>query len=135
MSTRFEETVQRAVESPETVRQQIRSGLPIKWLEQLAPFFGVSVTAFADIVGIDSRTLSRRRKEGRLTHRESNALYHLAVLYQHALAVLGDTESVRHWFNTEEDDFSGMKPIELLDTASGVKEVDQLLGRIEHGVF
>jgi uncharacterized protein (DUF2384 family) len=47
----------------------------------------------------------------------------------------GDTESVRHWFNTEEVDFSGMKPIELLDTASGIKEVDQLLGRIEHGVF
>jgi putative toxin-antitoxin system antitoxin component (TIGR02293 family) len=108
------------------------SGLPIRWLEQLALLFGVSVTAFA---GVDSRTLSRRRKEGRLTHRESNALYHLAVLYEHALAVLGDTESVPHWFNTEEDDFSGMKPIELLDTASGIKEVDQLLGRIEHGVF
>jgi putative toxin-antitoxin system antitoxin component (TIGR02293 family) len=73
------------------------------------------------------------RKQSRLTHRESNVLYHLAVLYEHALAVLGDTESVRHWFNTQEDDFSGMKPIELLDTASGIKEVDQLLGRIEHG--
>jgi putative toxin-antitoxin system antitoxin component (TIGR02293 family) len=111
------------------------SGLPIRWLEQLAPLFGVSVTAFAGVVGIDSRTLSRRRKQGRLTDRESNAFYHLAVLYEHALAVLGDTESVRHWFNTEEDDFSGMKPIKLLDTASGIKEVDQLLGRIEHGVF
>jgi len=28
-----------------------------------------------------------------------------------------------------------MKPFELLDTAPGIQEVDQLLGRIEHGVF
>ena len=135
MSTSFEETVQKAVESPETVRKKIRSGLPIKWLERLAPLFGVSVTALAEIIGIDSRTLTRRRKGGKLTHRESNAIYPLALLYMHGLQVFEDPEAVRKWFNAEEDDFSGMKPIELLDTASGIEEVDQLLGRIEHGVF
>ena len=105
------------------------------WFDDLAKRFGASGTAFATIVGIDPRTLTRRRREGRLTAKESSALYHLAVLYEHALDVLGDPETVRNWFNSPEPDFSEMSPLALLDTAPGLKEVDQLLGRIEHGVF
>jgi uncharacterized protein (DUF2384 family) len=37
--------------------------------------------------------------------------------------------------HASEPDFADMKPFELLDTAPGIQEVDQLLGRIEHGVF
>jgi putative toxin-antitoxin system antitoxin component (TIGR02293 family) len=62
-------------------------------------------------------------------------LYNLAVLYEHALDVLGDPEIVRQWLNTPAPAFADMKPLELLDTTPGIKEVDNLLGRIEHGVF
>jgi hypothetical protein len=57
------------------------------------------------------------------------------VLYEHALDVLGDAETVRNWFNTPEPDFSDMSPLAPLDTAPRIKEVDHLLGRIEHGVL
>jgi putative toxin-antitoxin system antitoxin component (TIGR02293 family) len=101
----------------------------------LAALFGTPATVFAAMVGIDARTLSRRRREGKLTPKESNALYNLLVLYEHALDVLGDPEIVRNWFNTPAPAFGDLTPRDLLDTAPGIKEVDNLLGRIEHGVF
>src|SRR5258706_15370597 len=113
----------------------MKGGLEISGSTRWPGFLDTPATRFATIVGIDPRTLSRRRWEGKLTPRESNALYHLAVLYLHALDVLGDPETVRNWFNSPEPDFADMRPIELLDTAPGIKEVDHLLGRIEHGVF
>ena len=131
----IEGAVEEAVQDPASVRQVIKDGFPIGWFDHLSGLFGTSALTFAGIVGIDSRTLSRRRHEGRLSSRESNALYHLAVLYAHARDVLGSAETVKEWLHSPEPDFAGVPPIELIDTAPGIKEVDQLLGRIEHGVF
>lgn len=135
MKSSFDRKIQQAVDDPTAMRAIVKEGLEIEWFDDLAKLFGTSGAAFGTIVGIDPRTLTRRRREGRLTPRESNALYHLAVLYEHALDVLGDPETVRNWFNTPEPDFFEMSPLALLDTAPGMKEVDHLLGRIEHGVF
>ena len=135
MTTRFDQKVQQIVHDPSIIRKAVKAGLDINWFNRLAELFGASGTAFAHIVGIDTRTLTRRRREGKLTPRESNVLYNLAVLYEHALDVLGDPEIVRQWLNTPAPAFADMKPLELLDTTPGIKEVDNLLGRIEHGVF
>jgi putative toxin-antitoxin system antitoxin component (TIGR02293 family) len=135
MKSSFDRKIQEAVDDPTAMRAIVKEGLEIEWFDDLAKLFGTSGASFGTIVGIDPRTLTRRRREGRLTPRESNALYHLAVLYEHALDVLGDPETVRNWLNTPEPDFSEMSPLALLDTAPGMKEVDHLLGRIEHGVF
>lgn len=135
MKSSIDRKIQQAVDDPTAMRAIVKEGLEIEWFDDLAKLFGTSGVSFGAIVGIDPRTLTRRRKEGKLTPRESNALYHLAVLYEHALDVLGDSETVRNWFNTPEPDFSEMSPLALLDTAPGMKEVDHLLGRIEHGVF
>jgi putative toxin-antitoxin system antitoxin component (TIGR02293 family) len=135
MSTSFELQVQEAVENPEGIRDAVKEGLNIGWFDRLAELFGVTASQFADVMGMEARTLSRRRKEGKLSTRESSSLYHLAVVYAHALDVLGSSETVKSWFHAPEPDFAGMKPFELLDTAPGIQEVDQLLGRIEHGVF
>jgi putative toxin-antitoxin system antitoxin component (TIGR02293 family) len=135
MRISFERQIQKALDDPALMRAAVKEGFEIGWFDHLAKLFGASGTVFATIVGIESRTLTRRRREGKLTQRESNALYHLAVLYEHALDVLGDAETVRNWFNTPEPDFADVSPLALLDTAPGIKEVDQLLGRIEHGVF
>jgi putative toxin-antitoxin system antitoxin component (TIGR02293 family) len=135
MAAKFDQKVQSIVSDPSIIRKAVKAGLDITWFDRLAELFGASGTAFANIVGIDPRTLTRRRREGKLTPRESNALYNLAVLYDHALDVLGNAEIVREWFNTPAPAFADMKPFELLDTTPGIKEVDNLLGRIEHGVF
>src|SRR5215471_6195710 len=126
MDTTFDQELQRVVNDPSTIRQAVKEGLDITWFDHIAQLFGASGTAFANIVGIDSRTLTRRRKEGKLTPRESNALYNLAVLYEHALDVLGDPETVRAWFSTPAPAFAEIRPLELLDTSPGIKEVDNL---------
>ena len=111
MNTSFDRKIQKAVDDPLAMRCGVKEGLEIGWFDHLAKLFGASGAVFAAIVGIDPRTLTRRRREGKLTPRESNALYHLAVLYEHALDVLGDPDTVRNWFNTPEPDFSDMSPL------------------------
>jgi len=135
MKAAFDQKLREAVHDPGTVREAVREGLDLRWFDRLTALFGTTATAFAAIVGIDARTLSRRRREGKLTTKESNALYHLLVLYEHALDVLGDAEMVRSWFHTPSPAFADLMPLKLLDTTPGIKEVDNLLGRIEHGVF
>jgi putative toxin-antitoxin system antitoxin component (TIGR02293 family) len=135
MSIAFDQRVQKAVDFPATIREAVKEGLDFAWFDHLAALYDASGTAFARIVGIDTRTLSRRRREGKLTARESSSLYNLAVLYEHALEVLGDSEIVRLWFNTAAPAFAGLTPLELIDSAPGIKEVDNLLVRIEQGVF
>ena len=131
----FDQEFQRAVDDPRAMRELVKQGLTLDWFSRLAALFGIPASAFAALVGMDARTLSRRRREGKLTAKESNALYNLLVLYGHALDVLGDPEMVRNWFSTPAPALGDVPPRELLDTTPGIKEIDRLLGRIEHGVF
>src|SRR5260370_9218626 len=120
MNIGFDQQVQKAIDHPDTMREAIKEGLDINWFSQLAQLFGIPGTRFATIVGMDPRTLSRRRREGKLTPREANALYHLAVLYLHALDVLGDSETMRNWFTSPEPYVPDMLPIELLYNSAGL---------------
>lgn len=49
--------------------------------------------------------------------------------------VLGDRDAALRWLRTRNHALGGESPLELLDTGSGSRQVQELLGRIEHGVF
>src|ERR1700745_3146565 len=132
MGTSFELQVQQAVENPDLFRSAVKEGLDIVWFDHLAELFGATAGEFAEVVGIDPRTLTRRRNDGKLTTRESSSLYHLAVLYVHALDVLGSPEAVRGWLHAPEPGFAEMKPFDLLDTAPGIQGAAQATGRSGH---
>ena len=49
--------------------------------------------------------------------------------------VLEDSERAYKWLRTPQVGLGNRIPLELLNTASGLREVEDLLGRIEYGVF
>lgn len=55
----------------------------------------------------------------------------------HALAerVLEDAAVARGWLRAEQPGLGGRVPLALIRTEAGAREVEDLLGRIEHGVF
>ena len=59
----------------------------------------------------------------------------MGVLFDRALEVLGEKEAARHWFKTSNKALGGRSPLEFADTEPGAREVEELLGRIEHGIF
>jgi putative toxin-antitoxin system antitoxin component (TIGR02293 family) len=66
---------------------------------------------------------------------ESDRAFRLARILAHAVEVFESIERARDWLKSENRALDGQPPFELLDTDAGAQEVDDVLGRIEHGIF
>jgi DNA-binding protein HU-beta len=58
-----------------------------------------------------------------------------ADLIRNALAVIGSPERLAEWMQTSIPALRGRTPYSLMDTKDGRKEVEIVLGRIEHGIY
>ena len=70
-----------------------------------------------------------------MTFSESERIYRIARLYDRAVEVFGGKEMGRKWLKGPAWALGNVPPLEFAETELGAQEVDDLLGRIEHGVF
>lgn len=115
--------------------KKIKKGLPISVFVKIQKELDVSADTLASTVNIASRTLARRKKEGRFQPDESERVLRIASLFDRALQVLHKQNRVQLWFKSPQKGLSGKTPLEYADTEPGAREVEDLLGRLEHGVF
>jgi putative toxin-antitoxin system antitoxin component (TIGR02293 family) len=118
----------------ETV-QCIRAGLPMVEFEALQELLGLGAEELAGHLAISRSTLMRRRKSRRLDAQESDRLLRYARLYARAEATLGDASAAREWLKHPVRGLGYESPLQFAETEAGGREVENLLGRIEHGVF
>ena len=114
---------------------QLKHGLPVGAFDRLRERLDVPEKLLAATVNIAYRTLSRRKKEGRFKTDESERVLRIAKLYEKALGVLENDEIARQWFKMPVKALGGKTPLEYADTEPGAQEVEDLLARIEYGVF
>jgi putative toxin-antitoxin system antitoxin component (TIGR02293 family) len=112
----------------------LKQGLPVSTFSRLSTMLGVPEKSLATAVNIPQRTLTRRKKEGRLKTDESERVLRLASLYERAIEVYGDEDLARQWFHLSVKGLGGKTPLEFADTEPGAREVEDMLGRIEDGV-
>ncbi|MFV9645386.1 MAG: antitoxin Xre/MbcA/ParS toxin-binding domain-containing protein [Desulfobacterales bacterium] len=112
----------------------LKQGLPVSTFSRLSTILGVPEKSLATTVNIPQRTLTRRKKEGRLKTDESERVLRLACLYERAIEVYGDEDLARQWFRLPVKGLGGKTPLEFADTEPGAREVEDMLGRIEDGV-
>ena len=124
----------RAMNAPETVAT-IRAGLPMVEFEALQELLGLGAEELAGHLGISRSTLIRRRKSRRLDMQESDRLLRYARLYARAEEALGEAESACEWLRAPARALGYVSPLEFAETKAGARETENLLGRIEHGVF
>ncbi len=111
-------------------------GLPFAAFERLHRTAGLSASELAEAVAISARTLVRRKREGRLTPAESDRLVRVARILARAVDVYdGDLERAVSWLASPIAALGGKRPLDLLPTEVGSREVESVLGRLEHGVF
>ena len=115
------------------VRDTVRQGVPREAFDRLRDELGVSTDEFADVLGIPTRTLARRTD--RFKPDESERILRVGSVVQKALDVLEEKEAARRWMNQPKRALGGLTPLRCCDTEMGAREVEALLGRIEHGVF
>jgi putative toxin-antitoxin system antitoxin component (TIGR02293 family) len=114
---------------------QLKGGLPVSSFSRLSKLLDVPEKMLAVTVNIPQRTLTRRKKEGRLKSDESERVFRLAGLFERALIVFGNEDTARQWFHQPVKGFGGRTPLAFADTEPGAREVEDMLGRIEEGVF
>lgn len=66
---------------------------------------------------------------------ESTGRKRVQELLEIAATVIGSRELAHHWLHTPRTIFGGLTPRELAESETGAKEVQDLLHRVEHGVF
>ena len=114
---------------------RVRDGLEMAEFHTLQEILGITEERLAGLLGISRATLHRRKKSGTLDRAESDRLVRFARLLSHASAALGGIAGARSWLVAPALAFHGESPLDFADTEVGAREVEALLGRIEHGVF
>jgi putative toxin-antitoxin system antitoxin component (TIGR02293 family) len=114
----------------------ISIGFGYSTFERLIQNTGLQAERLANMIDIPRRTLARRRREGRLTAEESDRLLRVSRLFGKALQLFeGDRDAAVDWLTREQRALGGAIPIEIAKTELGAREVENLIDRVEHGVF
>ena len=66
---------------------------------------------------------------------ESERVLRVARTLTRATEVLGSAEKARRWMRKANRALGGESPLSMLDTDLGTQAADEVLTRIEHGVF
>jgi len=120
---------------PLRLYQQVRRGLTYGAFERLQRNTALSARTLAELAEIPARTLARRREEGRLDPDESDRLLRVARVFGRALELFEvDAAAARAWLTAPQPALGGLVPLELARTDVGAREVEHLVGRLEHGI-
>jgi putative toxin-antitoxin system antitoxin component (TIGR02293 family) len=121
--------------TPSGLIEVLRGGLPVQELDDLQASLGVSTETLFPILGISKATYHRRKVGGRLDLAESDRVVRFARLMGKAIEVFDSEESARQWLTSPQYGLGGAVPLEYAETEVGAREVEDLLGRIEYGVY
>lgn len=120
---------------PIELSERVQSGLPYRALERFQRNLALPMTHLAELLQIPLRTLSRRKEQARLQPDESDRLVRLSRVVAGALELFeGDLHAARRWLTTPLRALRGKSPLELSKTDVGAHEVENLIGRLEHGI-
>jgi putative toxin-antitoxin system antitoxin component (TIGR02293 family) len=116
--------------------RKVQSGFRFQQLTNLEKRSGLTRERIARFVAIPARTLARRQNEGRLNPEESDRVLRASRLFELATDLFdGSMEEARRWLQTPNIALGGASPLEFASTDVGAREVENLIGRLEHGVF
>jgi putative toxin-antitoxin system antitoxin component (TIGR02293 family) len=120
---------------PTKLIHRIQKGLRFSELETLQHSLDMPFEQLAAKLSISRSTLQRRKHAGRLSPNESDKLLRFARLLDHATDVFGDIEKARAWLKHPQYGLGGAVPLDYAETEIGAREVDNLIGRIDYGVY
>lgn len=124
-----------AVSTGHLTVEKVRKGLPVEEFDRLLALLKCSSEDLSLWLGLSKATLHRRRQAGRLTKEESDRIMRYVRLFGTAVEVLESEEGARRWLHNEQRGLGFHRPLEYADTEAGAREVENLLGRIDHGVL
>ena len=130
-----DKALSRSVRSDLELADAIRLGISYRAVEHVIDTGMLEANEVYELVG-SRRSLARKKKEGRaLSAIESDRLARVARVIGRAEDALGGRDTAHRWLRKPNRALGGRRPLELLTSDIGARMVEQVLGRIEHGVY
>jgi putative toxin-antitoxin system antitoxin component (TIGR02293 family) len=121
---------------PLRIAEQVGRGLRFRAFERFRANAGLTSDQLSELVAVTPRTRQRRKETGRLEPTESDRLVRAARTFGQALELFeGDADAAHRWFTTKATALGDRSPIVLCRSDVGTREVEALIGRLEHGVL
>ena len=117
---------------------RVREGVPVADAVEVMRAWSIPIARFATVLGVSERQWGRARSEASnatLSPVASDRLMRVAQVFDHAKTIFDNQGNAVEWFVTSNPALSGEAPLSLLDTDAGVHEVDDVLTRLEFGVY
>jgi putative toxin-antitoxin system antitoxin component (TIGR02293 family) len=121
--------------TPSKLIEVLQVGLPVQELQDLQASLEVPMEKLVPMLGISKATLHRRKAKGKLDPIESDRVVRFARLMGKAVQVMESEENARQWLASPQIGLGGAVPLVYAETEVGAREVEDLLGRIEYGVY
>jgi len=112
----------------------IRTGIQTKYLESIQNYTTLNDKELIKILPISKRQLERYPPSHNLNKEITSHLLQIIQLYQKGYKLFG-TDKFNLWIRTQNKILNHHKPIELMDTSIGIEMIEDVIGRIEHGVY
>lgn len=108
--------------------------VPVTKLDELRAL-GFSNDELFSIVA-PRRTLARRKEKNEpLSLGESDRVFRLERIVEHADRVFGSHEKAHRWLREPNRALEMVRPVDLLESESGAHQVHEILHRIDFGMF
>jgi putative toxin-antitoxin system antitoxin component (TIGR02293 family) len=117
------------------LRDAVRSGLPFSAFLALSKQLEISPQHLTAVFGITPRTVARRKEARHFNPKESDRLYRVASMLSQAVEVLGSIDKARLWLKTPNRALGCEMPLDRLDTEIGTCQVEEVLLRLNYGIF
>lgn len=115
----------------------IQQGLPTQSVFYLQKQMALGDDDYSSALGVSIKWLGRYRKVPRqhLDANVSDRLFRIARLFKLAEEVLEDKAAANHWLYHPQTGLGERTPLELMKNEAGAREVEELLYRIEYGIY
>lgn len=114
----------------------VKEGVPMESVAFLQSNFGFTNKEMSHILSISESTYQRRiRAKSTLTQDETEKAISLSEVYEKGMEVFDDKEDLEYWLNSTIPALQDQKPIDLLGSMIGRKQVMNVLNALLHGIF
>lgn len=120
------------------VHEAIERGIPGKALGfMLEHVTEIPSQKLLNVIGISQRTVQRRAEapDVPLSQDQGGRLWKFAEILTTATGLFGDQKSAERWLDSPAIALEQHAPVELMTTQAGAELVEQLLTRLEYGVY
>lgn len=112
----------------------VRTGIQTKYISVIQDFTSLSDKELSSILPISQRQLVRYSPTHVLNKEITSHLLQLIEMFQKGFKLFGE-EKFKLWVRTPNKVLDSNKPIEIMDTSIGIELIEDIIGRIEYGVY